>query len=165
MSFVLAYPLAVLLWFYRYGVAMVFAVKWDNLEIPDCKATQITNSRKRITLTPCEMTLTITALGVYDSMVFMQNPPCHFGLCASKQGSCGRTTLTNGWFMAKRFVQSRNILLPVGSLVNRHCSHVMWPVFRFMHLSHYGFVHDSSVRKVSGLLSKNRDSIYGEASV
>jgi len=144
---------------------MVFALKWDNLEIPDCKATQITNSRKRITLTPGEMTLTITAIGVYDYMVFIQNPPCHFGLCASKQGSCGRTALTDGWFMGKRFVQSRNIVLPLGPLVNCHCSNVMWHVFRFIYLSLYGFVHDSSVRTVTGLLSKNRDSIYGEASV
>jgi len=104
---------------------MVFAVKWDNLEIPDCKATQITNSRKRITLTPSGMTLTIRALGVYDYMVFMQNPPCHFGLCVSKQGSCGRTALTDGCFMAKRYVQSRNIVLPVGPLVNRHYPHVI----------------------------------------
>jgi len=104
MPFVLPKSLAVLRRFYRYGVAVVFAVKWDNLEIPDCKATQITNSRKRITLTPCEVNLTITALGVYDYVVFMQNPPCHFGLCASKQGSCRCTALTNGWFMAKRFV-------------------------------------------------------------
>jgi hypothetical protein len=127
-----------------------------NLEIPDCKATHITNSRKRITLTPCGVTLNISALGVYDYVVFMQNPPCHVGLCASKQGSCRCAELTKGCFIAKRCVQSRNIVLPAGPPVNRHCSRVMWPVFRFMYLSLW----------VSPLqLSQNSDWVTAKESV